>query len=199
MKNEKFKNKFRISSVRATWHNYNAGIYFITICTQNREHFFGKIITDDNSEPKMILSKIGEYTQQQIQNVTNHYSYAKIPLWVVMPNHIHAIVIIRNSDIDNVYDDHKNAICCRDAINRVSTCGGITQINNPMIKNCLGTIVRGLKARISKYAKDHEISFAWQPRFHDHIIRKTDDLNRIVTYIQNNVAQWESDEYHNLL
>ena len=193
MVNEIFKNRFRIPSARATWHNYNAGTYFVTICTQNREHCFGEIVTDGNGEPKMVLSEIGGYAQQQIKNAKIHYPYAEIPLWVVMPNHVHVIVIIRNYDTDDVHDD------CRDAINRVSTGGGITHMNNPMIKKCLGTIIRGLKARISRYAHDHAIPFAWQTRFHDHIVRNTDELNRIATYVQNNVAQWESDKYHDSL
>ena len=67
MANEKFKNKFRIPSARATWHNYNAGTYFVTICTANREHFFGEIITDDNGEPKMVLSGIGGYVEEQFK------------------------------------------------------------------------------------------------------------------------------------
>lgn len=40
---EKFQNKYRIPSTRANWHNYNGGVYFVTICTKNREHYLGKI------------------------------------------------------------------------------------------------------------------------------------------------------------
>ncbi len=40
---DKFQNRFRITSARAYWHDYNGGIYFITICTKNREHYFGEI------------------------------------------------------------------------------------------------------------------------------------------------------------
>ncbi len=40
---DKFQNKYRIPSARANWHDYNGGIYFITICTKNREHYFGEI------------------------------------------------------------------------------------------------------------------------------------------------------------
>ena len=78
MSEDKFKNKYRIPSARAGWHDYNGGIYFITICTKNREHYFGKII----AEQQIQLSKIGQYTDEQIRNVQMHYPYAEIPLWV---------------------------------------------------------------------------------------------------------------------
>lgn len=43
---EKFQNKYRVPSARAPWHGYNGGVYFVTICTQNREHYFGEITCD---------------------------------------------------------------------------------------------------------------------------------------------------------
>ena len=62
----------------------------------------------------------------------------------------------------------------------------------------LSTTIGGLKQSVTCYANAHKIPFAWQTRFHDRIVRNTDELNRIATYIQNNVAQWESDKYHDL-
>ncbi|MBO7053826.1 MAG: transposase [Bacteroidales bacterium] len=195
MVNEKFRNRFRIPSARATWHNYNAGTYFVTICTQNREHCFGEIVTDGNGEPKMVLSGIGGYAQQQIKNAKIHYPYAEIPLWVVMPNHIHAIVIIRNYDTDDVHDDR------RDVARNVSTENGKNEYMSSKSpkRNTLPVVIRGIKQSVTRFANDHAIPFAWQTRFHDHIVRNTDELNRIATYIQNNVAQWESDKYHDSL
>ena len=87
---DKFQNKYRIPSARANWHDYNGGIYFVTICTKNREHYFGEICT----EPQMQLSQIGQYAYEQFMNVKSHYPYAEIPLFVIMPDHIHAIVTI---------------------------------------------------------------------------------------------------------
>ena len=89
MSNELFKNRFLIPSARADFHDYNGGLYFITICTQNREHFFGEI---ENGE--MVLSDIGKYVTEQFGNVSMHYPYAEIPLFTIMPNHVHIIVVI---------------------------------------------------------------------------------------------------------
>ena len=86
---DKFQNKFRIPSARATFHNYDGGAYFVTICTAGMEHFFGKI-----SDGEMKYSEIGLFAVEQIANITSHYPYAEIPLYVVMPNHVHLIVFI---------------------------------------------------------------------------------------------------------
>lgn len=198
-----FRNKYRIPSARAVWHDYNGGAYFVTICTKDMAHFFGEIV-----DGEMCLTEIGRCADEQFRNVSSHYPYAKIPLWVVMPNHVHAIVMIDGdadlngrdaiyrvlgdvmpSDTGTVGTDAMNL----DAMNRVST-GGVTHNNNPMLRKCLGAIVRGLKARVTKYANENGISFAWQTRFHDRIIRDCDEMNGIAGYIENNVAQWKSDE-----
>ena len=94
MQDNLFFNRYRLQSARAAWHAYNGGMYFVTICTKNREHYFGEI---ENGE--IHLSEIGEYTQICIQHTHEHNPYAEIPLWVVMPNHIHAIVLIDGDKI----------------------------------------------------------------------------------------------------
>lgn len=101
MSDIRFKNRYRIPSARAEWHDYSGGIYFVTICTHNREHYFGEV-----ADGEMRLSEIGKYVDSQFQNIHCHYSHVQIPLWVVMPNHVHCIVVIEAE--------------CRDAIHRVS-------------------------------------------------------------------------------
>ncbi len=75
---------------RAQWFYYNSGLFFVTICTKDRKHYFGTVVNG-----KMQLTEIGHYADLQLQNATTHYPYAEIPVWVVMPNHLHAIVNIR--------------------------------------------------------------------------------------------------------
>ena len=203
MSEDKYKNRYRIPSARAAWHDYMGGAYFVTICTKDREFFFGKIENDE-----MHLSEIGRYANEQFCDVSSNYPYAIIPSYVVMPNHIHAIVII---------DDHYDA--CRDAIYRVSNSihrvseticvpesemqmrttqdrGGITGRDNPMLYQSLGTVIRGLKARVTHYANEKGLDFAWQSRFHDRIIRNQKDMNETALYVDNNVAKWPDDEMH---
>lgn len=182
----KFQNKYRIPSARASWHEYDGGIYYVTICTKNMKCYFGGI----DSVPQMNLTEIGKYTTEIYKKTNEFYPYAEMPLFVVMPNHIHAIIIIDDA-------------ACTDAMNRISTmtddnankkqCGGITGKHNPMLKKSLGTVIRGLNARITRYANKNNIIFQWQSRFHDRIVRDQNELNHIATYIDNNVVNWHLD------
>lgn len=183
---EKFQNRFRIPSARANWHDYNCGVYFVTICTKNREHYFGEICTG----PQMQLSPIGQYAYEQFMNVKSHYPYAEIPLFVIMPDHIHAIVTI---DGENDCGDgvHVN---CRDGVHTVST----DIVNHQMqtiakCKGLLSVVVGGLKRAITHYANENNIPFAWQTRFHDRIIRNQDEFDKISDYIEKNVVNWQND------
>src|SRR5690606_30576081 len=89
-KMDRYKNKYRIPSARAQWWDYGwNGAYFITICTQNRVHFFGEI-----KEGKMTLSRLGVIADMLWHEIPNHSKYAELGDFVVMPNHIHGILIL---------------------------------------------------------------------------------------------------------
>ncbi|MBQ1265854.1 MAG: hypothetical protein IIY06_03685, partial [Proteobacteria bacterium] len=90
-----YHEKYRIPSSRADWWEYCEGIYFITIVVKNRQYAFGEI----NQNPKtgdnqMHLSKLGQFVDNEIPKIMNHYPYAYIPTWVVMPDHIHMVIMI---------------------------------------------------------------------------------------------------------
>jgi REP element-mobilizing transposase RayT len=94
---EKFQNKYRISSARLQQWDYRwAGAYFITICTQNREHYFGDI-----SNGKMQLSHVGIIADILWHQIPYHSKNVELGAFVVMPNHIHGILIKTQNDIDN--------------------------------------------------------------------------------------------------
>jgi len=202
MDNEKFKNKYRIKSARAIWHDYGEGVYFITVCTKNREHFFGEIVVVEtrhatslhDDATSMQLSPIGQFLTEKIQTITDHCPYAEIPLFVVMPNHWHAIVFI---------DDDKTPYIRRDAIvetRHVETRHATSlPIKNEQMQNIanmqgwLSVSIGGIKSAVTKFANDNDIDFAWQTRFHDHIIRNQNEINCIADYIENNPATWDTD------
>ncbi|MBR6077961.1 MAG: transposase [Paludibacteraceae bacterium] len=86
---DKFLGKYRKQSARAMWHDYDGGLYFVTICTKDRQCYFGNI-----SDSRMCFTEIGEYAEQCIKQISAHNQYAEILSWVIMPNHIHLMIKI---------------------------------------------------------------------------------------------------------
>ncbi len=97
---DKFKNKYRIPSNRLqNWDYSQHAAYFITICTQKREHFLGKIV---NSE--MILSKYGKIVELEIMQMSTYYKGVIVDDWVIMPNHIHFIVVLSGTVVETIHE-----------------------------------------------------------------------------------------------
>ena len=78
-------------SPRATWHDYNGGRYFVTFCTKNHDLYFGDVI-----DGRMELSEIGKFALHCIEKIPEINDNVAVPEFVVMPNHVHMIVIIDN-------------------------------------------------------------------------------------------------------
>ena len=64
------------------------------------------------------------------------------------------------------------------------------------MQSWLSVVIRQFKQSITRYAHENNIDFAWQTRFHDHIIRCNDEMNGITNYIENNVANWKQDKFY---
>ena len=196
---------------RAKWHDYNGAEYFVTICTKNREHYFGEI-----HDGQMQLTVVGEWLKMQIENTeTIRGGDVSIPLYVIMPNHVHLIVYIRDTICrDALNASVKNALnaSVRNALNasvrKALNASVNNQTNNnedarsaslqrfgPQSKN-LGSIIRGIKSSVTKFACQNGIPFMWQSRYHDHIIRNQDEKNKIGIYIEQNPLRWEYDCFY---
>ncbi len=191
MPDEKFQNKYRIKSARAYWHDYGGGAYFITVCTKDHKHFFGKI---DNAVIQ--LSPMGQFLYENIQNVTSHYPYAEIQLFVVMPNHWHAIVFIDENKIP--YMRGNVTTCNIVETGRAPSLQYHLSINEKMqridsFKGWLSVTIGGIKSSVTQFAHKNNIDFTWQTRFHDRIIRNQNEFDRITDYIENNPARWHTD------
>ena len=188
-----YRNKYRIPSARAPWWDYGwNGAYFITICTRNRDHFFGEMLNG-----MMQLSPVGVLADQFWHEIPDRFPYVQWDAWVVMPNHVHGILVIDKSD-----DPRPRPRPRRDAINRVSTgagadkTGGVTGHHNPMLHDNVSRIVRWYKGRTTFESRKIDPDFAWQTRFYDHIIRNDTAWNRIRTYIENNPVNWKEDRFY---
>ncbi len=203
---DKFQNKYRIPSARLQSWNYGlAASYFVTVCTDNRRHFFGEI-----SSEKMILSEIGKLVENEWNKTLSLRPDMNLELNVfcVMPNHFHAIIIIgenefnnrrdamhRVSTINNDAPSDDNDAPRRDAMHRVFT---TTSKFAPQSKN-LGSIMRGFKSAVTISARSIDENFKWQTRFHDHIIRNDLEFGRIRRYIIENPKNWQNDKFYNNL
>lgn len=185
---DKFLGKYRKQSARAMWHDYDGGLYFVTICTKDRVHYFGEI-----SENEMHLTEVGQYVVEQIRNVQVHYNYAKIPLWVVMPNHLHAIVII---DGDNIPYKRRVVKTLDGSMVESRRATTLQQRGIANMQGWLSVVVGGFKSAVTKFANERGIPFAWQTRFHDRIVRDICEMNQIADYIENNVQKWEMDKFY---
>ncbi len=166
---EKYKNKYRIASARLqNWDYGSNAAYFITICTHNREHFFGEI---ENN--KMKLSEIGEMANKYWYEIPEHFPFVKLDAFIVMPNHIHGIIII-DKPVPPLPRKNKFG----------------TQSQN------LASIIRGYKIGVTKNAKKINPLWQWQSRFYDHIIRNEKSFINIRNYIIENPLKWDNDKFY---
>lgn len=179
--NGKFQDKYRISSARLQHWDYRwAGAYFITICTRNKEHYFGEIV--DN---KMILSNIGVLADVFWYEIKNHTKNVQLGEFVVMPNHIHGILILDNDDLIDVETLHAPSLQKNEQMSNISP--------KP---NSVSTIIRSYKSAITKHSNRLGFEFGWQTRFHDHIICDEKAFDKISNYIINNASKWEEDKFY---
>ncbi len=184
-----FRNRYRIPSARAAWWDYaNNGAYFITICTYDRVHFFGRI-----TNGIMNLSDIGMVAHKCWMDIPTHFPFVELGAFVVMPNHVHGIIIIDNQD---------NQIETQNFASPQNPSPQNPSPQNPSPQNqksqnkfgpqskILASIIRGYKTGVTKYATMNNIPFKWQSLYHDHIIRNDGEHLRISEYIVNNPAKW---------
>ena len=139
-------------SARLKNYDYSTpGAYFVTICTKNKEHLLGTI---KNGE--MNFSKIGKVADEKILQIEKFYGNVIVDKYVIMPNHIHMIIVISEAEGINPF---------------------------PTKKYDISNIVGKFKASVSRNVGNAFMHSAkntlWQTSFHDHIIRGDEDYNKI--------------------
>jgi REP element-mobilizing transposase RayT len=154
-------------------------LYFVTSCTKDRIHFFGEIANNT-----MHLNDLGEIATQQWQWMIDRYEYAISHAFVVMPNHIHAILEINGGAI--VWDDREIVGEGRDLPLRLS-----------MKIKSVSELMGAYKTTTSKQIHlSGYMDFAWQRSFHDHIIRNNEAFEKIKNYILTNPLRWNADSFN---
>ena len=168
---EIYKSRYRIPSARLiNWDYGSPGLYFVTINTKNRESYFGEIVANVETQNFASLrpSPLGMIARHSWNEIPDHFPFIELDEYVIMPDHVHGIVLINKPEYN---DWHVNKF-------------------GPQSKN-LGSVIRGFKVGVKKYAVENKIYFEWQSRYYDHIIRSENELNRIREYIIQNPSQYK--------
>ncbi len=159
------------------WDYSSSGWYFVTICIKNRECVFG-----DVKEGKMQLNNLGKLAQKCWIEISVRYQNVEIEQFVVMPNHIHGIVVIKNNE--NICREKEFLFPNKNTIERR--------------RMKLSTIIGSLKSGVSRENNkmySPQVRFKWQSSFHDHIIRNETELINIQNYINSNPENWRDDDF----
>ena len=143
-----------------------AGAYFITICTHNRKCLLSSIVGDSLSSAKVQYSGYGKIAEEQLFQLDKRYPSLRVDQYVIMPNHIHAILFLEEISETIPHPTITDIICA----------------------------YKSLTTRECK--KVHPIDKLFQTSFYEHVIRGSKDYDEIVEYIINNPKQWELDKLY---
>jgi putative transposase len=196
-------------SIRLPNYDYaSKGYYFVTICTYLKENIFG-----DVRDGKMVLNEYGQIVVRFINEIPAHFPNAEIAKYVIMLNHIHMIVSIKNKiisvgaqhavpnsennkigiyNIVTISDEamrNKGTACCAPTENKKKF--GVVESGS------LPVIIRSFKSVVTKQINlSQNISnrTIWQRNYFEHIIRNDDEMNKIIEYIDYNPKIWYLDQ-----
>lgn len=175
-------------SIRLQGYDYSqAGAYFVTLCTQNRECLFGKIVTGE-----MRMNDAGQIVADEWLKTAEIRDEIELYEWVVMPNHFHGIVVIADGRGDPpVAPMNGTTISGEQGDRQVAPTG-------PQPRS-IGAVMAGFKSAVTKRINELRQTPGAKLRqrnYWEHIVRNEPELNRIREYIHNNPAQWELDKLH---
>ena len=160
----------RRKRIRLRYYDYRrTGLYFVTICTHERRSTMGRV-----RDGKVYLSPLGKLTESCWRSIPRHSPHIELDLYVVMPNHIHALIAV-DSNTDPSESKRKTG---------------------ELRAGSLGAIVGPCKAAVTRAARAEGIVDSdpvWQRGFWEHIVRGPEALSRIRQYIVENPGRWPYD------
>jgi REP element-mobilizing transposase RayT len=165
--------KHRRRSIRLQGYDYSqAGAYFVTVSTHDKECLFGEI-----ADGEIKLNAFGEVAQASWYELPQHFSYLGLDVFVIMPNHVHGIIVLNGVGAQHAAPPR----------------GGL----RPNVQaGSLGAVVRSFKSAVSKQINELQGTPGmpvWQRNYYEHVIRNAEELHRIRQYIVNNPLQWALD------
>jgi putative transposase len=158
-------------SIRLQGYDYSqAGAYFVTMVTWQRECLFGEVVNGE-----MHLNNFGEIVAQTWQWLEKQYLYVEMGAWKVMPNHFHGIL--------SIHDDGRG--------------GSRTAPTENIQHKPLGRLIGAFKTMSTKQInllRQTEGQIVWQRNYYEHIIRDKSEMEKIWAYIESNPARWDDDD-----
>ena len=191
------------NSLRLQDYDYSQpGVYFVTICTENRICYLGNIV-----DGIMISFPISKIVRKIWLEIPEKFQSVDLDAFIIMPNHIHGIIIIKKeyrslihqTNIKDCKNDSKV-----DLINQIPTRNqALKKTKNWILmqnsKRTIGKIVRYFKAKSTKIIHDGCFRrFQWQHNYYEHVVRSNRELNSIRDYIINNSIKWALDRENHL-
>jgi putative transposase len=187
LREECMERKLRRDSLRLPNYDYaDVGVYFVTLCTHERQCLFGAI-----NDGTMRLTDLGDIAQACWLAIPSHFQQVFLDTFVMMPNHIHGIIKIgKRINVGTSY--------ARPGAKRATQASPSLSTRTSPLRNVggLGTIIGSFKSAVSRRVNAVVPEFRdplWQRNYYEHIIRSESSLRAIREYIMNNPAQWELD------
>ncbi len=164
-------------SIRLKNYDYaQAGGYFITIVTYQRDMLFGKIIRGE-----MQLSSYGKIADECWRAIPDHFPNVELGVYVVMPNHVHGVIVINDGPATN----SSRVVGARHA-SPLRPCG--------IRPKSIGAIVGSFKSAVTRrIGREFNAAAIWQRNYYEHVIRNHEEWERIHRYIQSNPSRWAED------
>ena len=153
-----------MDSLWSTERDYGTpGVYFITICSDERKPIFGNIVAATCGRPYVKLSRIGKIVECEMQRACNIYTNIKIDKYTIMPEHIHMLI--------SVTDEWRPQVAATGDMPKQPRC---TPTISRFIKQLKGVVTK----RVGKAV--------WQRSYIDRVVRNREEYERIWEYIENN-------------
>jgi hypothetical protein len=166
-------------STRLPQYDYREGAFFVTMCTWRRRCLFGKIRAE-----RVLLSSIGEIAKQEWLRSKTLRKQISLDAWVIMPNHLHAVVWHRMGGPPLASETDVGAHCS-------------APLHRP--SRSLGSFVAGFKGSVVR--RVHQLDGmasvrVWQRGNYDRVIRSEEELNRTRRYVLENRLRWSLDHLY---
>ena len=169
-------------SIRLKGYDYaSAGAYYVTIVAWRREFLFGDVM---NGEMK--LNQRGKIVEECWQSIPNHSHHVELGAYVIMPNHMHGIIIINDIDENRIATNSSQSVGARHASPLRPR--GVSP-------GSLGAIVGSFKSSVTKrIGRELNETGIWQRNYYEHVIRNEKDLQNKTDYIIANPLLWDEDD-----